>query len=256
MWSLFKSRLGSAKDAVKEDARIDRLTYAIGDIHGCNDLFLKLLDIIRVDATRYNEVPRIVLLGDYVDRGNASNEVLETILSLRHQSWCDVEVLLGNHELTFRQFLLDSSYGPGWMAFGAAATLAAYGISIPSDLTTAEKWRELRREAARKVPASHVRLLYEAKLSFTAGNYFFVHGGVRPGVPLNDQGADTFLWIRDEFLAAPKSCDFVVVHGHSAREDATNQTWRIGVDTGAYATGILTAVRLRETTREIIQATR
>ncbi|WP_236621625.1 metallophosphoesterase family protein [Asticcacaulis benevestitus] len=236
--------------------QIDRVTYAIGDIHGCNDLFIKLLATIQADATELGEVPRLVLLGDYVDRGTDSSGVLDTILELEGQTWCELHVLLGNHEMMLKRFLLESDYGADWAAYGGAATLSSYNVPTPHPRAPEEAWEEARRALAQNMPDQHGKLLDRAELKFIAGDYLFVHGGVKPGVPLDEQKAETLLWIRDEFLSAPKACDYVVVHGHSAREDVMQTDWRIGVDTGAYATGVLTAVRLRGSERVFINASR
>jgi len=257
MWSLLKKWAAPQPDPVPEgDTHIDRLTYAIGDIHGCNDLFIKLLAEIRTDAERLGDEPRIVLLGDYVDRGPDSRGVLDTILELEGASWCTVSVLLGNHEEMLKRFLLDSTYGADWLAFGGAATLSSYGVAIPPKLASDDDWQQTRREFARAMPDAHGALLDRAQLKLICGDYLFVHGGVRPGSPLAGQGPETLLWIRDEFLASPKACDYAVVHGHSARQSVTNDNWRVGVDTGAYATGVLTAVRLLGVEREFLSARR
>jgi serine/threonine protein phosphatase 1 len=235
------------------ESSIDRLTYAIGDIHGRNDLFLKMLVDIRNDADAVGERPRIIILGDFIDRGPCSAEVIISILRLQAQSWCDTVVLVGNHEFALIKFCLDSSCGWLWLEYGGMATLASYGVALGSDKSDYSRWPELQRRVIRAIPRSHMKVLTDAKINFIAGDYLFVHGGVDPTLPLETQGPDTFLWIRDAFLSSPKSCDYVVVHGHSARVDASNLRWRIGVDTGAYATGILSAVKLSGANREIMQ---
>ncbi|MFN3806035.1 metallophosphoesterase family protein [Asticcacaulis sp.] len=256
MWSALKRAFGKPSRSNAPASRIDRLTYAIGDVHGRNDLLKRLLDIIKEDAEREDEKPRIVMLGDYVDRGDDSAGVLDTILELEGSSWCDTQVLLGNHEEMLKRFLLDSDYGSDWVTFGGDATLASYGVTPPSPRSETELWVEARKQLSHAMPSAHLSLLRRAALHYTAGDYLFVHGGVKPGVPLDQQGAETFLWIRDEFLKSPKACEKVVVHGHSARQQVSNQNWRIGVDTGAYATGILTAVKLKEATRTFVKSTR
>jgi serine/threonine protein phosphatase 1 len=246
MWSLLK-RPFEKKKSILDHSFIDRLTYAIGDIHGRNDLFCKLLAQIRDQAEELGLTPRIVLLGDYVDRGPDSSGVLDTILDLEKATWCTTQVLLGNHEAMLKRFLSDSAYGADWSLYGGAATLASYGVTPPGPRASQDEWLETRQKLARNFPLEHALLLDRAKLSYVAGDYLFVHGGVKP---------DILLWIRDEFLASKKACDYVVVHGHSARESVSNVDWRIGVDTGAYATGILTAVQLRENSRTFLSTTR
>jgi serine/threonine protein phosphatase 1 len=246
---------GSGKSAsAKFDSKIDRLTYAIGDVHGCYEAFCHLLSEIKKDARAVGEKPRVILLGDYIDRGPHSREVLERIIDLSREEWCDLEVLIGNHEMIMLNFLLDPLYGPSWVEYGGGATLLSYGLQPPKSRTSNEDWEEIRQAFSKVVPASHLKLLTEASLKFQAGDYLFVHAGVKPGTPLADQGAETLLWIRKEFLVATKACEYVVVHGHTPTEEAVNQTWRIGVDTGAYATGMLSCVRLNNTSRKIISA--
>lgn len=236
-------------------SRIDRLTYAIGDIHGRFDLFTRMLDFIKSESGGLGEKPRIVLLGDYIDRGPSSAEVLARIIELKQEPWCDVVVLLGNHELFLMNFVVGGGNAGAWLEYGGSATLSSYGIAIPKDGNDPEQWQAAMEEVLRVVPRDHMLLLCDAKIYLIAQDYLFVHGGVRPGVPIEDQGSETMLWIREEFLSSKKACDYVVVHGHSAQEAADNLPWRIGVDTGAYATGVLTAVRLWDDDREIIQVT-
>jgi len=245
----------SEPDVWHGDSRIDRLTYAVGDVHGCNDLLVSLIETIRLDSRGYNLRPRLVMLGDYIDRGPASREVLDTIVTLQQVNWCETVVLLGNHEQVLKQFMLDSAKGPDWVMWGGAETLASYGIQAPTRQNT-EGWLEVRRELVRRFPPEHMRLLNEARLLFKAGDYLFVHGGVRPGVPWDQQTQESLLWIRDEFLEAERACELVVVHGHTAREAVQQTPWRIGVDTGAYATGKLTCVRLFEKERKILFVTK
>ena len=233
---------------------IDRLTYAIGDVHGCYEAFCHLLSHIKKDAKTFEEKPRIVLLGDYIDRGPHSKEVLERIIELLREDWCDVEVLLGNHEMIMLNFLLDPAYGPSWVEYGGGATLLSYGIQPPSQRASNEEWEEAKQGISKAIPAAHLKLLTEASLKFQAGDYLFVHAGVQPGVPIDIQGAETFLWIRKEFLVANRACEYVVVHGHTPTEAAVNEAWRIGVDTGAYATGMLTCVRLHGSSRKIMSS--
>ncbi len=252
-WSAFKASRKPMDDEVVFASTSDRLTYAIGDIHGRDDLFLKTLNEIRADAETLAEKPRLILLGDYIDRGSRSSDVLERIISLQAEEWCDLIVLLGNHELAFIKFCIDSAYGLAWLDHGGEATLASYGISTIRDRENPEKWKELQQRTLSLVPKSHLQLLCDAQIFYVAGDYLFVHGGVKPGVPIEEQSAETLLLIRDEFLSSPRASEFVIVHGHSAKEEASNMQWRIGIDTGAYATGVLTAVRLQGTERKLIQ---
>lgn len=234
-------------------SRIDHLTYAIGDIHGRLDLFQKMIALIKHDSAQLNARPRVVLLGDYIDRGPESRRVLDTILALQDQVWCELVVLMGNHEKTLLNFLHDAAYGPRWIEFGALSTFHAYGVPIAKPPANEEEWEAVRLELMQAMPTDHLLLYASMPVRFTAGDYLFVHAGVDPVVELSEQGPDTLLWIRSAFLTVEKSCDYVVVHGHTADTKPANLRWRIGVDTGAYATGVLTAVRLKGETRDLIQ---
>jgi len=238
-----------------DHARIDRLTYAIGDIHGRQDLFIRMLERLFDDALAFDERPRLVLLGDYIDRGPASADVLESIVELQKHDWCDLVVLLGNHEYFLVKFILDCKNGSSWMDYGGLETLASYGLKPPRNQNDQSQWDQLLKDMLKAIPREHLRMLYNAKLSFIAGNYLFVHAGIKPGVPVAQQEPETMLWIRDEFLSARQACEYVVVHGHSIKQHPDNLAWRIGVDTGAYANDVLTAVRLFGTERAIIQVT-
>jgi serine/threonine protein phosphatase 1 len=214
---------------------------------------MKMLEAIYRDSRDLGQTPRIVLLGDYIDRGPASASVMESIVELQKQPWCDLVILLGNHEFFLANFLRDPVGGNIWLEHGGMTTLTSYGLKPPQDRRDHAQWEALARQLLRHIPRYHFELLYDAKLYFIAGDYLFVHAGVKPGEPLESQNADTFLWIREDFLAAEKSSPYVVVHGHSVSSTPENLEWRIGVDTGAYAFDVLTAVRLNENSRHIIQ---
>jgi len=234
-------------------SQIGRLTYGVGDIHGRADLFEKMIERIRNDSAAMGERPLIVLLGDYVDRGPGSRQVLERIIRLKQEQWCDVEALMGNHEEALLQFLREPGYGVSWVEYGGAATLASYGVTVPAMRTDPDAWEAVRDAFVAVLPRAHVELLSGLRVSLRSDDYFFVHAGVNPDVPLSEQGPQDFLWIRAPFLAAEKSCDYVVVHGHTPEEEPSNVRWRIGLDTGAYATGILTGVRLLRDERTVLQ---
>ena len=231
-----------------------RLIYAIGDIHGRLDLFEAMLDKVREDAAASGERPLLILLGDYIDRGPASFDVVERILALETEDWCDLELLMGNHEWALLRFLHQSESGVSWLDHGAAATLASYGVGLPGKRLDPTGYAEARDRFQAAVPKSHLHLLMRLQLYTVHDDYLFVHAGVRPDVPLAEQTARDFLWIRTAFLTSPRANDHVVVHGHTPETQPVNLRWRIGLDTGAYATGVLTAVRLHGSDRRILQS--
>jgi serine/threonine protein phosphatase 1 len=227
--------------------------YAIGDVHGRLDLFERLIDRIRADTEAAGEgVPTVVLLGDLIDRGPASAGCLDRAIALAAEPWCRTELLLGNHEQSLMKFLEDPMSGEPWIRHGGDATIASYGVD-PRQASRAG-WTGLRDALALAIPAGHLALLAAAKLWLGIGDYIFVHAGVRPGTPMERQTPRDLLWIREPFLTSEIPYPGkVVVHGHTPMPQPRMTRWMIGVDTGAYASGILTAVRLRGYERLILQ---
>ena len=237
-------------------SRIAQLTYAIGDIHGYDDLFERMIDCIQIDAELLGERPRIVLLGDYIDRGPASRQVLERVRGLLTADWCDVVALMGNHEEALLRFLEEPEFGDTWRDWGGAATLDSYGVVMPYMARSMEVWEEVSRRFAARIDPAHLEMLRAMPSSFQADDYLFVHAGVDPDRPLAEQTGATFMYIRGRFLRAYQSCEYVVVHGHSPHKTPVNTRWRIGIDTGVYYSGILTAMRLRGEERSLLQVRR
>jgi serine/threonine protein phosphatase 1 len=233
-----------------------RLVYAVGDIHGRLDALAPLVQAIRDDARRTapTERPLLVFLGDYVDRGPDSRGVIDFILHVRANGDFDVVTLKGNHEDALARFLADAGYAPSWITGWGEATLFSYGVQPPDrslDRTACELTRARFAEA---LPDAHRAFLAELALSVTVGDYLFVHAGVRPGVPLAEQDPNDLIWIRHEFLESDEDFGKVVVHGHTPALEPELRANRIGVDTGACFTGVLTAVRLHGTERRFLQA--
>lgn len=226
--------------------------YAVGDVHGRLDLLDALAARLAEDRRGLARAA-LVFLGDLVDRGPASAGVIDRVVELSRDPAWDVTVLKGNHEEALLLFLEDPGFGPTWAEHGGAATLAAYGVRPPAARTDAAGWIAARDAFAAALPAEHLDLLRGLRLWAEHGDYLFVHAGVRPGVPLERQDPRDLLWIRGEFLGADRACERVVVHGHTPAEAAWLGRWRIGLDTGAYATGRLTAVRLDGTEQTLIE---
>lgn len=233
------------------------LIYAIGDIHGRKDLLDRLIDTIVQDigVVGPGHRPILVFVGDYVDRGPDSRGVIDCVLALEKHPALDVRALKGNHEEQMLAFLDDASEGPAWVEFGGAATMASYGVNPPSARSDAGAWEEARIQLARAVAGDHLAFLKRLELAVVCGDYLFVHAGIRPGVPLNVQSERDLLWIRDDFLSSTEDFEKVVVHGHTPELKPFIGRNRIGIDTGAYATATLTAVRLLGAGREVFQAT-
>ncbi len=233
----------------------DNVVYAVGDIHGRPDLLDRLLDRIRADAAnRRARRKTVVFLGDYVDRGPDSRGVIDRLLA-QGEDGLRYVCLKGNHEDAMLRFLEGGSAGYDWLGFGGAATLQAYGIDMPR--IGAGDWLEpLRRQMRDRLPRAHIGFLESLPLTHEEGDYFFVHAGIRPGVPLHRQDPDDLLWIREPFLRSMERFDKVVVHGHTIAERPVVAVNRIGIDTGAVMTGVLTGVALHGTQRRFIQTRR
>lgn len=236
----------------------ERVVYAVGDVHGRADLLSALLRRIGEDAAGLGlEVPPIlVFLGDYVDRGDHSRSVVDQVIAARNEGRFEVRTLKGNHEAALLAFLEDASFGPTWADYGGIQTLQSYGVAPPLRRSDREGWEKAREDFAARLPPSHLDFFGNLELAITLGDYVFVHAGVRPGTPLEAQREHDLLWIRDEFLRFEGPFERVVVHGHTPEIDPFIGDHRIGIDTGAYATGVLTAVRLMGERRDIIQAGR
>ena len=187
----------------------------------------------------------LIFCGDYIDRGPQSAAVLEALIWLQRHAHLKVRLLKGNHEQALLTFLDDPDAGRGWLEFGGLATLAAYGVEAPRpDAGIVDLFRA-RDDLLARLPASHLRLLDGLELMVVVGDYAFVHAGIRPGKPLAAQETRDLLGIREAFTDAPGPYEKIIVHGHSWRGDKVEVLdHRIGLDTGAYATGVLSAVRL------------
>ena len=218
--------------------------YAVGDVHGRADLLSALLERVdaHLDAFPISQ-PIQVFLGDYVDRGPQSREVLDLLIERHrhHNLFC----LKGNHEDCAARFLDDPSVLPNWRRMGGINTLLSYGVSAATG-DSPRKQREAAVAFRQALPDSHRQFLQSLALSFTCGDFFFVHAGVRPGVPLGQQQEQDLLWIRQDFLLHQDDFGKVVVHGHTPTLEPDVRPNRINIDTGAYATGRLTCLVLED----------
>jgi serine/threonine protein phosphatase 1 len=230
-----------------------RRVYAVGDIHGRADLLIRLMQDLREDSARgeYEGRPILIFLGDYVDRGFQSKEVIDVLLS-DIVSPFETYFLKGNHEAAMTQFLSDPSVGPRWAEYGGAETLVSYGVQPPRTRTSLEEWMQTSEALNAALPSEHLHFLSNLDLSVRIGDYLFVHAGVRPGVPLDQQTEQDLLWIREEFLGDRRGLDAVIVHGHTPEQRPHRDTRRVGLDTGAYLSGRLTAARFEHDRVEFI----
>ena len=209
-------------------------------------------DVLSVGPTAR---PLLVFLGDYVDRGPWSKGVIDRIIGLRAEVGFEVRTLKGNHEQAMIAFLGNAAAGPAWADHGGRPTLASYGVVPPKLRGDAAGWEQTRQDFIQSLPPSHLDFLAGLNPILLVGDYVFVHAGLRPGRSIDDQDEHDLLWIREPFLRDRRAFAKVVVHGHTPEEVPFVGTRRIGIDTGAYATGVLTAVRLNGEERVILQST-
>lgn len=222
--------------------------YAIGDIHGRDDLFALLLNKIVADnAVRGNARTTLILLGDLVDRGPDSAAVVERAMGL-DAVFDRFGLLIGNHEECFLAALTgDLKRVRYFVRIGGDATIKSYWRDDAA--YSAASFEELADRLPTLVPQSHVAFLGRGEDMIRIGDYVFVHAGVRPGVPLDRQKLSDLRWIREEFLDDDRSHGPMIIHGHTIRDDVDEWTNRIGIDTGAYLSGKLTAIGLERENR-------
>jgi serine/threonine protein phosphatase 1 len=225
--------------------------YAIGDVHGRADLLEQAFQAIDYDLL-HRPYPRSieVYLGDYIDRGPDSKAVIDLLLERRARR--ETACLSGNHEWFMLQFFQSPELLMDWQRHGARETFLSYGVRIPYPLEI-HHCAGIAAELRAAIPESHLQFLVSLLLTHRAGDYVFVHAGLRPGLPLESQRAEDLLWIRDEFLDWPGRFEFAVVHGHTPIEEPTLRSDRINIDTGAYLTGRLTCLVLEGGRRGLLR---
>lgn len=217
------------------------VVYAIGDIHGCYDLLLELIERIREDAKHITGRRILVTLGDYVDRGPRSAQVLDWLCGPAPEGFDRIS-LAGNHEAMMLEFLANPASSSPWLEFGGMDTLNSYGVDVPRFVRARRQDRLAILRAS--IPVAHVNLLTHLPSLLELPEVVFVHAGLRPGVEIAGQVDEDLLWIREPFLSTPVEHSSLVVHGHTPASEPVVASGRICVDTGAFATGVLTAVRL------------
>ncbi|KTE19233.1 serine/threonine protein phosphatase [Sphingopyxis sp. H050] len=240
-----KRRQGGERVA---DAALPRVpagerVYAIGDIHGRDDLFKQLLAKVEADnAARGKAFTTLILLGDLVDRGPDSASVIERALGIG-APFDKVAMLVGNHEECFLAALTgDLKRVRYFIRIGGDATIRSYWCDDAA--YAAMTFEEVAEQLPGKVPQAHVDFLNRGEDMIQIGDYVFVHAGIRPGVPLDRQKLPDLRWIREEFIHDDQDHGVTIVHGHTISEDVDETRNRIGIDTGAYLTGRLTALGL------------
>jgi serine/threonine protein phosphatase 1 len=237
----WRKLFGGSKDSdpaysIPEGERV----YAIGDVHGRADLLVKLCEMIKADIA--GAVPAkttVIFLGDYIDRGFHSREVIEYLINLEI-SGAELVFLAGNHEDMMSRFFTDPAECQLWLGVGGIAALASYGVFLRDD-SDIEDMLQASTELLKAMPTSHRDFLLQLGEHYQVGEYLFVHAGLRPGVPLTAQRRSDKLSIRRQFTESDFDFGLRVVHGHSGVKKPVTTKNRIAIDTGAFATGVLTA---------------
>ena len=211
--------------------------YAIGDVHGCLERLCSLHEQVAADlAARPVENAFLVHLGDYVDRGPDSAQVVDLLARGASAGAGTVINLMGNHEEMMLAAITAPDQEPGnlWLSNGGSNSLLSWNVPQSAD----------HQDWASRIPLHHLLFLRDLKFHHQIGPYLFVHAGIRPGVALERQKREDLLWIREPFLSSKKDHGVVVVHGHTPKQEPTVRSNRIGVDTGAVMGGVLTCVVL------------
>jgi serine/threonine protein phosphatase 1 len=227
--------------------------YAIGDIHGRNDLLQQLLKQIDADdAQRGGADTQIIFLGDLVDRGPDSAGVIETAMAVK-ASGRKTRFLLGNHEEVFLAACRkrDTKTLKFFVKIGGDATMLSYPITRTEYM--ALDYEQLGARLATLVPEAHLAFLESFEDQIIIGDYAFVHAGIRPGVPLSEQKRSDMRWIKNEFTDQRGDLEKVIIYGHTIYDDIDERGSRIGIDTGAYASGKLSAIGLEGGDRWYLQ---
>lgn len=243
MFSWLRSSKPTIPEPEPQLGQTDRI-YAVGDVHGRDDLLAALLPRLRADAERFDDerTPILLFLGDLVDRGDHTREAL-SLARDEAAHWPEVIYLRGNHEAALLNFLDAPQQGAPWLGFGGRQTLASYGVPIPKARPDKSELEDAAMALSRAM-GDHVGFLNTMGLYHRSGDVVFAHSGIDPTRALETQGENALLWGRSPFLEKGPPRDLRVVHGHWDDPDAVVKPNRICVDTGAYYSGRLTAVRL------------
>jgi diadenosine tetraphosphatase ApaH/serine/threonine PP2A family protein phosphatase len=228
------------------------IVYCIGDIHGHDDLLREMAERVAVDLkTRSREHAVTVFLGDYIDRGPKSKAVVERLAT---GEWpTSIMTLTGNHEEFLLTFLEEPGFLEFWRSQGGLETLHSYEVDVGPALGGRD-FEAVQAQFTDRFPKHHRHFLEALKVSATIGDYFFCHAGVRPGVALDRQDRDDLLNIREPFLSSAAEHGKLVVHGHTPAMAPEFRRNRIGIDTGAYATGRLTCLVLEKDEQRFLPA--
>lgn len=239
----------SSPAKIPDDIRL----YVVGDIHGRVDLLRRLHQKISQDSDLLgSDIKRMVVyLGDYIDRGDASKGVIDLLISDPLVGFESV-YLKGNHEAEMEDFLANPTPGHTWTSYGGMNTALSYRVRVGAKISAEERSKKLRDELVKAMPEEHQLFFSGLLFRYQIGDYFLVHAGIRPDVPLDRQSPVDLLWMREPFLSHMPYHEKVIVHGHTISEKPQLCHNRIGLDTGAYYSGNLSCLVLEGETQRFL----
>ncbi len=222
--------------------------FAVGDIHGCKEL-LNVIHNKIIEVSKNNEGEKLLIyLGDYIDRGPDIKGTIQTLIDFQPENFTKV-FLLGNHE----QMLLDFMAGKRnslyiWLGNGGLETLESYGSDVNSYIDHSMELKDeelIRKQFTRLLPSAHKNFFNQLILNYEWDDYFFVHAGINPDLPLDKQEKETMLWTREKIFFNPKmTCSKIIVHGHTPVEKIEKYPFRINLDTGSFYSGKLSCLKI------------
>ena len=230
--------------------------YVVGDIHGCHKELIHLQNKIEKDAKKRSGAKLLIYLGDYVDRGPAVMDCIQSLIDFRPHDF-SIIYLLGNHEQMLLDFLAEKKSSLYiWLGNGGLETLKSYGNKMDGyiDETMELQYDErIRDNFLRLLPSSHKDFFHQLQLSYEWENYFFVHAGIDPDTPLHKQKKDTLLWTRDpKFLDSKKQFEKIIVHGHTPGNSIIRKNNRICLDTGVFFSGKLSCIKIEADCNKVV----
>ncbi len=229
--------------------------FVIGDIHGRLDLLLNIHGQINDLLAKNRDFDEnvVVYLGDYIDRGGESKGVVDLLLNEPIKG-CKSVHLKGNHESEMEDFMVNPKPNHLWTQCGGMETTLSYGVRVKAQVSAVDRIMEMREMLVGAIPDSHRTFFSNLRYTYGVGDYFMVHAGIRPGVPLALQKPEDMCWIRDQFLNHTEPFEKMIIHGHTVVPQPITLPNRIGIDTGAYYTGRLTALVLEGKERRFLSS--
>ena len=247
MWNFLTRAFSGGQCRGKHPVQSDSLVYAVGDVHGRVDLLEPLVEKILNDVLQTQDAgappPEVVFIGDVIDRGPDSAAVLEMLTAI--ETWPEIKpvFLSGNHEEMLLGFLEDPAANKRWLRYGGYETLLSYQLDLKGDLFDDDNVQQVAVELA-NVMGAHVDLLKRFVRYHRNGNMYFVHAGADPTQPVESQSSQTLVWGEKLDETKPRRDGMWIVHGHTVVEKPVVRGGRISIDTGAYLSGALTALRV------------